>query len=335
MTRKRKTWGFLSKRGKSQFEDLEVGDILNMENFQSQWPHNDAYYLGETGYEYEFPGETHSGKDIRLVNSNALGFPDKINDEGGIHIGYVGNRKWRLIVDTWSPTTGVIQGVLNYPNSKHSKGLDDILLENKNAKFVDATRKAKLFLEEHTTGAAVADLDNNGFQDLIIMRRGDLIHEYESLIFMNTGKSEFEKLNPHNVISSELGAIGMGAETLDYNQDGKVDIIVGNERGKWHLFKNTMQEAKKNKYLIVEVENSPSGKATGLGALVTLNGCSTQQVKRIGSTGACYSLSFDNFVHFGLSECREPVQIKVSWTNGETKVHTVKSVNSIHTIGIK
>ena len=35
--------------------------------------------LGESGYEYEFPGETHSGKDIRLVNSDCLDVTDSSN----------------------------------------------------------------------------------------------------------------------------------------------------------------------------------------------------------------------------------------------------------------
>ena len=47
-----KTWGFYTKRGEFKFEDLETGDVLNIENFQSQWPDNDAFYIGETGYDY-------------------------------------------------------------------------------------------------------------------------------------------------------------------------------------------------------------------------------------------------------------------------------------------
>ena len=322
-----KTWGFFAKWGKFQFEDLEVGDILNMENFQSQWPHNDAYHIGETGYEYEFPGETHSGKDIRLVNSNALGFPDNIDDKGGIHIGYIGNRKWRLIVDTWSPTTGVIHGVATYPPFNHQKGLNDILLENKNGKFVDVTKQRNIYLEDHTTSAAIADFDNNGFEDILVVRRGDLIHENESLIFLNQGKSGFKQLPNSTILSTELGAIGMGVEVLDYNQDGLVDVILGNERGKWHLFKNTLPTAKASKFIVIEVGKSPSGKASGLGAIVRIQSCDKKQIRRVGSTGAAYSLSFDPFLHFGLGTCASTVKVNVTWTNGETIEQTITSLN--------
>ncbi|MCD6375744.1 MAG: VCBS repeat-containing protein, partial [Caldisericaceae bacterium] len=104
-----KRFGFFSKRGRFQPKDLIIGDVLNIENFHTQWPHKNIY-LGESAYIYEFPGETHSGKNLRIVNSDALGFPDKI-EKKGTFIGFVGNQAWRIITDTWGPITMVIHGV--------------------------------------------------------------------------------------------------------------------------------------------------------------------------------------------------------------------------------
>ncbi len=324
-----KNWGFYSKRGRSNFEDLLVGEVLNMTNFQSQWPFNDAYFIGETGYEYEFLGETHSGKNIRLVNSNALGFPDKIEKNKGIHIGYVGNEKWRLIVDTWSPSTGVIQGVEAYPLTTHTKGLTDILLENRKGKFIDITQNAKLLLAEHTIATTTADIDNNGFQDLIIARRGDLIHENQSIIYLNQGNAQFERLSGHQLVTKELGAIGMTIGTLDYNQDGKMDVLIGNERGKWHLFKNSLATTKNTRHLVVKVGTSKLGKATSLGALVQIESCGQQQMKRIGATGANYSFNHNNQIHFGLGNCSEFIKVKVTWSNEETATQTVSGEDKV------
>ncbi len=323
-----KTWGFYTKRGKFQFEDLEAGEVLNMGNFQSQWPYNDAYYIGETGYPYNFPGETHSGKDIRLINSDALGFPDKLNEKGGIHIGYVGNDKWRVAGSTQSPTTGTIQGVLAYPEYDHPKGLSDVLLENKNGKFIDVTQKANLFLEDHTVGVSVADFDNNGLQDIIVVRRGEMVFENEALIYLNKGDSKFELLKQHGLSTSDIGSMGMALAVLDYNLDGWVDVILGNERGKWHLFRNSMGAAENGKFITVEIGNSPSGKATALGALVSVSGCKNEQMKRVGSTGAQYSLSNNNKIHFGLGQCDQEIRVIVTWTNGESTKRTVTSINN-------
>ena len=328
-----KIWGYFTKRGPFQFEDLEIGDVMKIENFQSQWPHK-SVYLGETGYEYEFPGETHSGRDIRLVNSDALGFPDQANEKGA-YIGYVGNRKWRFAGDLWAPATGIIHGVNAYPPFKHQTGLPDLLLENKGGTFVEVTKSKNLHFEEHSTGAAIADFDNNGFQDLLIIRRGDLIHENQSIVYLNQGKSGFKELIYHEISSPELGAIGLGAETLDYNQDGRVDVILGNERGKWHLFKNTLPASKNANYLRIKVGNAPSEIATSLGAIVQLSACGNKQVKRVGSTGAAYSLSANNLIHFGLGSCEESVKIKVTWTNGETIEKEIAVLNETVMIEIK
>ncbi len=327
------TWGFFSKRGKFEPQDLIVGDVLEIENFHTQWPHKNIY-LGESGYKYEFPGETHSGKDLRIVNSDALGFPDVLTNRG-TYIGFVGNRAWRLVTDTWGPITAVVHGVKEYPAYNHSKGLSDVLLKNNGEKFVDATKKAELFFEEHTKCAAVADLDNNGWQDLVVVPRGDLIHHNKLIVFLNTGKSTFKRVTEHKLVSSELGAIGLGVETLDYDKDGKVDILVGNERGKWHLFKNLMESSPESQYLIVKVGYSKSGKASALGALVKVSSCYGTQTRRIGSTGAAYSQGCNQFVHFGLGKCTKPVKVKVTWTNGESEERTIHSFNQMVEFGSK
>ncbi|CAN0603719.1 unnamed protein product, partial [Ectocarpus sp. 12 AP-2014] len=203
--------------GDFQFNDLVAGDVLYMNNFQSQWPFNDAYYIGESAYQYEFIGETHSGKDIRLVNSNALGFPDVLNEKGGIHVGYVGNDSWRIAGSTWSPTTGTVRGVKEYPAYEHSKGLTDVLLENREGKYVDVTKKANLLLEEHTVGVSVADFDNNGFQDILMIRRGELVYENNAIIYLNQGNATFKQVHHHGISTADIGSMGMAVEVLDYD----------------------------------------------------------------------------------------------------------------------
>ncbi len=318
LNKETQTWGFFTKRGSFQFDDLKAGDVLNMNNFQSQWPFNDAYYIGESAYTYEFPGETHSGKDMRLVNSNALGFPDVLNPEGGIHIGYIGNDSWRIAGSTWSPTTGTIIGVKQYPEYDHPKGLLDVLLENRNGKYVDVTKQANLLLEDHTVGVSVADFDNNGLEDIIVVRRGELVFENNAVIYLNQGNSTFKQLSHSGISTSDIGSIGMAVEVLDYDLDGDVDVVIGNERGKWHLFKNTNISKANKSFVTIEVGSAPSGNATALGALVSVTSCKNKQLKRVGATGSAYSSSFNHYMLFGLGKCTGPIKAQVTWTNGES-----------------
>lgn len=332
-----KDWGFFTTRGEFQFDDIETGDILNMENFQSQWPNNDTYYIGETGYDYTFEGETHSGKNIRLVNSDALGFPDNANykEKRGWYIGYVGNRKWRIAGFLWAPSTGVVHGVKSYKPYNHPEGFGDILLENVKGKFKDASKKLGPVNIEHTMANTVADFNNDGLKDILIIRRGKLAFKNESILLLNKGNLGFKEVANHGVVSTELGAIGMAVEVIDYNQDGKVDVVIGNERGKWHLFKNELQEASTNNYITIEVGKSPKANISGLGAIVTVTTCSSKQIYRVGTTGAQYSQGFDNFVNFGLGQCNKPIKVNIKWSNGEELNKTIKNINTKILIGEK
>ena len=326
-----KIWAFYTRRGAFNFDNLVMGDIMNIENLQSQWP-NKNVYLGETGYDYEFPGETHSGRDIRLVNSDALGFPDEYPKKG-TYIGYIGNRAWRIAGNIWSPSTGIVHNVEHYPTYDHHEGLPDVLLENKNGKFKEVTSPAGLLMKEHTTGAAVADFDNNGFPDLLVLRRGDLIHKNEAIIFFNTGEGKFNRLTQHHVTTTELGAIGMTPEVLDYNKDGKMDIVFGHERGKWHLFRNTISGTESGNHLQIVVGKSPKNGASPLGAVVVLEVNGKKQYRRVGSTGSAYGLSYDTNIHFGLGKHQGEVKVSITWTNGEKQEQKTTNINSTIPMG--
>lgn len=328
-----KILGFFSKRGPFDFNSIVAGDVLNIENLQSQWP-NKSLYLGESAYEYEFPGETHSGRNIRLVNSDTLGFPDKM-DKKGTYLGYIGNSQWRIAGNIWSPTTGIIHGVESYPAYKHPTALTDLLLENRNGKFIDVSKSAHLTLTENSMGVTVADIDNNGHQDLVIIKRGNLISANESLVYLNNGLKSFELSNHHGVISPELGAIGFSVEPVDFNLDGKIDLVVGNERGKWHLFENSAEQFTNNNYLVIKVGDAPSEKSSALGALVKVEACGNSQMKRVGSTGASYSLSFDSNVHFGLGACKQPAKVSITWSNNEVLNKTFDTLNTQVVMGNK
>ena len=324
-------WGFFSKRGKFQPQDLVTGDVLQIENYFTTWPHT-TIHLAETGYEYTFPGETHSGKDLRLINSDALGFVDQTT-ERGTYLGYVGNEAWRLSVDTWAPATGVFHGVRSYPSFDHEEGLRDLLLENQGGVFQDVGRSAGLSQPEHSTGAAVGDFDNNGYPDLIVQRRGDLIHQVHPLLYLNEGNGQFVKSKKPRLTSPELGAYGSGIACLDYNLDGKIDVIAGNERGKWHLFKNSLSHSNMTHYVMVRVGASPSGQATSLGAFVQLKACNMQQVRRVGASGVEYGNGPEPFVHFGLGTCIGPLTVRVTWTNGETSSQVIAATDSLVSVG--
>ena len=327
---KTKTFAFYTKRGKFNFGPFQIGHILDLKNYQTGWPDQDIF-IGESAYKYEHPSEYHSGQDIKLVSSNALGWPDN-QDKKGLYIGYIGNGEWRIAGNTWSPTTGAIKGVASYPKYKHQAGISDVLLENKQGKFVDVTKKSGLFLNEHTYASAVGDFDNNGYQDIFVVRHGDLSTSNKQLLFLNSGKGKFVKEANHGVISQELAAIGLGAETFDYNLDGKLDLIYANERGKWHLYKNNLTLTDKTNFINLNIGHAPKNKTSAVGAVVKVKACGETHVARVGSSSSPYSQSLNNIVHIGLGSCTVTESVSVTWSNKEIKTLTKVAINKLTTI---
>ena len=326
------TFAFYTKRGPFQLPDLEIGETFVLENYQAPWPHQ-KIYTGEPGMGYPTPGEKHSGRDVEIVSSDALGWPDD-TDEKGLYFGYIGNDKWRVAGDTFSPTTGVIRGVKSF-NTKVSKpGPSDVLLENRNGKFVDVTQQAGVHFEEHSSGVASADFNNDGYQDLFVVRRGNLATSNTQIVFLNNGDGTFSRADHHGINSPELGAIGSEAAVVDYNLDGFVDVVYGNERGLWHLYKNDMPEGDDAHHLTVRIGVSLKESASARGALVTLSACEQTQVRRVGSSGARYSQALDTHIHFGLGGCTETPEVVVLWQNGETAKAFISDSRATKTIGI-
>ena len=319
---KNKILGYYSKRGPFKLDDFPSDDVVSFENMQSQWP-NKEVYLGESAYEYEFPGETHSGRDFRLVNSDSLGFPDKLAKKG-TYIGYIGNGKWRLAGNIWSPTTGVIHNVKSYTETGRRHGLKDLLLINNKSRFTLSSDAVFPSAVVNSTSSNILDINNDGYSDIVVVKRGDLISENRAVIYLNQHGESFSLVTNHNLMTHDLGSIGMSVASFDYNGDGALDILIGNDRGKWHLFENT-SIAKANEYLLLKFDLPKSLKTSPLGALVNVSACKNMQSFRLGKTSAAYSLNGELTAYFGLGNCKETRNVIIVYSNGQVSSFKVDS----------
>ena len=324
-------WSFFNMRGNFDFE-LVTGEEISIENLQTPWPHK-TFFIGESSIEYSFPGETHSGRTVSLVSSDALGFPDQIPDKG-LYIGYIGNDTWKVAGNIFSQHSLVVNGVESYPSFQHDEGINDILLENRQGKFIDVSEQLGLLTKNQSTGVTSADINNDSYTDLIVSQRGLMVEDNVATVLLNlshsSGERYFMPVKQHGIVTKELGAIGLSLDNLDYDLDGDIDIAVGNERGKWHLFEN--DQHKRNNYIKVSLPIANPDSPTSVGALVTVIACGITQQQRVGATGAAYSSTFNNLLHFGLEQCTKPVDIKVTWSNNEISYKHSKQINTIITI---
>ncbi len=89
-------------------------------------------------------------------------------------------------------------------------------------KFTDVTAGSGLDIEMHTMGVAVGDYDNDGYPDLYITCVLGSCH-----LFHNDHNGHFTDVTIQAGVDNN-GKWGSGAAWIDYDRDGKLDLVVGN-----------------------------------------------------------------------------------------------------------
>ena len=202
-----------------------------------------------------------------------------------------------------------------------------ILLENKNGRFVDVTANMGINVNEQTTSAVAADFNNDGWDDLLLARYGNMATENTQILYLNKNGKSFERQESDGVFSTDLGATGSGADIIDYDRDGDMDIVMANERGRWHLYTNNSEKLNSNNFIGVQITNSPSGKASAFGASATVTACSMETTRVVGNTSSSFAVTHNTDLLVGLGQCNNVDKITVKWTNGETLELLPKTVN--------
>lgn len=324
-----KTFYFFARRTAFEFDNLKVDGDLVIENLQMAFPNFDVF-IGENKRLFKRKEDQHGHHDLTLTQNEAKGWP-KNTSKKALYIGYLGNNLWRVAGHTNSPTSAVLHNVISKPEAIELKQLPAKLLENRGGKFVDVTKAYGINVPEQTTSAAIGDFNNDGWSDIFILRYGNPSKQTEQILYLNNEGKQFVQSKSHGIVTKELGATGMGADAFDYDKDGDLDIVYSNERGRWHLFTNNNQS--NNNYLEINVGNSPSGKATAMGAVLTITACGNKYKRVVGATSSSYSQSYNTYLHVGLGQCKQIEKAEVTWSNGEKVTLNIEKLNVIQQAG--
>jgi len=124
--------------------------------------------------------------------------------------------------------------------------------QDANLKFTDITQAAGLMRKGWGMGVAVADFDNDGWQDLYVTGYGG------NVLYRNLGNCKFEDVTEKAGL--RVGGFSTGAAWGDYDRDGKVDLFVPRYV---HEDMNALPETHPNgtpcNYLAVRVLCGPDG----------------------------------------------------------------------------
>lgn len=95
------------------------------------------------------------------------------------------------------------------------------------------------------------------------------------------------------------------------------------------MFTNDLPSGRDTNYIVVNVDSSPDGKATVLGAVLTLHVGDHIYKRVVGATGASFDQGLDTYLHVGLGAADTIDKASVRWTNGEELTLEIDAVNQI------
>ena len=191
--------------------------------------------------------------------------------------------------------------------------------------FDYGTRKAGLYegsLMQVGFGVDLFDVDNDSDLDMFVTN-GHVIDNIElsddsqsfrqpSQLFLNDGSGRF------GLVAADLSGdiakpgVGRGTLTVDYDNDGRLDVVVTRNNEPVNLYRNEWQQA--GNWIGFELQGRSANRdAIGARVTVATNGKQLLEEKKAGSS---YQTSNDPRLHFGLGDADAASRVSVRWPGG-------------------
>ena len=195
--------------------------------------------------------------------------------------------------------------------------------------FIDVGERTKIFAATRDRlgfGAKWLDLDNDGWPDISFVNG----HVYDNaselgergtfrqpiMLLRNLSGKEFVDLVPALSVDVTRPLVGRGSATGDFNNDGRIDLLVVDFEGPVMLLENRTQSP--NHWITFDLR----GRAPNVfayGAKITARAKGQVWVQEVSPTSS-YLSSSDPRIHFGLGAVEKLETVTVRWPNGKEVV---------------
>jgi len=173
---------------------------------------------------------------------------------------------------------------------------------------------------------AWADYDNDGYLDLFVVNAAGL----NNLLYHNNRDETFTKITQGSLVNDTAGiAYDRGSRSCtwgDYDNDGFLDLFVGNYGGINSLYRNNGNSNSWIKFKLVGTASNRSAIGAKVRVTATIGGKTVRQLREI-SGGGGYRSQNGLLPHFGLGDATSIDTVRIEWPSG--------TVQELHNVAVK
>lgn len=191
-------------------------------------------------------------------------------------------------------------------------------------------------------GIAVGDFDNDGFQDLFVPSgMGYPYFYWRNYLLMNKSDGTFADQSRVRGIEPRPGGpyqeeaiVGdhpprssRGAATLDFDGDGRLDLVVNNFNDRPELYRNEFPATNYVQFRLQGVQSNRDA----IGAVVRLF-IGDEVLSRQVNPASGYLSHSSKTLHFGLGDRKDIDRAEIRWPNGKVQRLDTPAINQRHTV---
>jgi hypothetical protein len=187
-------------------------------------------------------------------------------------------------------------------------------------------------------GLGMYDFDNDGWKDLFfalshfpnLERFIGRSTTLPNKIFRNIGGKRFEDVSASAGEDFQKPALHHGAAFADFDNDGRIDVVVSVLNGPAKLYRNVTPIA--GHWLAFQLQGTRSNRQ-GLGAVIRVTLPDGRVLTNHATTSVGYASSSEALVRFGLADHNKASKVEVRWPGGRTQ--TLVDVQADRVVTVK
>ena len=175
-------------------------------------------------------------------------------------------------------------------------------------------------------GTKLFDMDNDGDLDIYVtnghvidnvkLYQPTLSYAQRDLVYENLGGGTFQDVTATSGSALQVARVGRGLAVADFDNDGKLDVVISTLNGPPVLLKNVGGDGAH--WLTIQAKGRTSN-TFGLGATVTATTSEGTQVREINNV-ASYLSANDTRLHLGLGRAASVTRLELRWPGGASQV---------------